>query len=624
LVVGPRARNGGVRRRTHCSKGEGEDGMATCILYGRVSSRRQAETFSLPTQFRELRAWAEANGYEVVEEVADSGGKDSKRDVFDRPGVERIFDICERRHVDIVLAQERSRFGEYPVPDMIAFRLAQYGTTLRTPGDTGEGEAGELMQMFTDWTSRRERRTTARRSRSRKLEQARSGFVVPTHTATYGFRVAGERTKRLYEVEERHMRVVRRIFEMVGLEGLSLRACAKMLNAEGIPTPPSPIKAKRPEKGYGWRPQFVRRCVLNDAYRPHTKEEVAQLVERGFIAPDVAALLDPERGYGIWWYKGRDFEGNEHRVAVPVPDSGVPREVADAARAAVADNVPLSAAGGGRFWELLGGILYCGGCGLRMQAHAVKMRGRVYHYLRCPFHLHATTSERCPVNARLRAEEAEEAVWQFVVRLLVEPERMIEAIDGLIAGERLRLRGDPEAEIRALHERLSDLTRRRGAFQDQQAAGMMTLNELGDRLKQLDDARGAILREIDANENRGERLQRLVGLRDRLGQRAAIWDRLQETIPDLEKIAVPWEQIPPEVRERMIGPMPWHNDAYAVARKEALENATPEERHAHYRELELRVVARSKEELEISGVFGEELIYIWNPSPRRRRAATTS
>lgn len=39
-----------------------------------VSSRRQAETFSLPTQFRELRAWAEAKGYEVVEVVADSGG----------------------------------------------------------------------------------------------------------------------------------------------------------------------------------------------------------------------------------------------------------------------------------------------------------------------------------------------------------------------------------------------------------------------------------------------------------------------------------------------------------------------------------------------------------------------
>ena len=97
-------------------------------MYARVSSRRQAETFSLPTQFRELRAWAEANGYTVIEDVSDRGGKDSKRDVFDRPGVERIFDLCEQRHMDIVLAQERSRFGEYPVPEMISYRLAERGT----------------------------------------------------------------------------------------------------------------------------------------------------------------------------------------------------------------------------------------------------------------------------------------------------------------------------------------------------------------------------------------------------------------------------------------------------------------------------------------------------------------
>lgn len=188
--------------------------MKTCILYGRVSSRRQAETFSLPTQFRELRAWADANGYEVIAEVADEGGKDSKRDVFDRPGVERIFDLCESRHVDVVVAQERSRFGEYPVPEMISYRLAESGTRLRTPSDP-EGEAGELMDLFSDWNSRRERRTTAKRSRSRKLEQARNGYVVPGHTPPYGFRVAGERTRRVNEVEGPHMEVVRAIFRMV-------------------------------------------------------------------------------------------------------------------------------------------------------------------------------------------------------------------------------------------------------------------------------------------------------------------------------------------------------------------------------------------------------------------------
>jgi site-specific DNA recombinase len=596
--------------------------MRTCILYGRVSSRRQAETFSLPTQFRELRAWAETNGYEVVEEVADSGGKDSKRDVFDRPGVERIFDLCESRRVDIVLAQERSRFGEYPIPDMIAFRLAKHGTALRTPSDSGDGEAGELMQMFTDWTSRRERRTTARRSRSRKLEQARSGFVVPTHTATFGFRVAGERTKRVYEVEERHMRVVRRIFEMIGVERMGVRTCARLLNAEGVPTPPAPIKAKRPDKVWGWRWQFVRRCVLNDAYKPHTKEEIAALVKQGFMAPDVAARLDPEGCYGIWWYRGRDFEGDEHHVAVPVPDSGVPREVADAARAAVADNVPLSAAGDGRFWELLGGVLHCGGCGLRMQAHAVRTRGRVYHYLRCPFHLR-TTPERCPVNARLRAEKAEESVWRFVATLLVQPERMIPGMDDLIAAERLRLRGDPEADVRELRGCLSDLERRRERAQDAYLAGAFSVDELRDRQEQLEEAQAAVLREIDATEHRGERLRRLEDLRDRLRQRTAIWDRLLEEHPDLPQYVVGPERNP-ALAEHIVGPMPWHNDAFARARREALENATPEQRREHYRELELRVDAHSKDELEVTGIFGRETLYICDQLPRRRRAATTS
>jgi DNA invertase Pin-like site-specific DNA recombinase len=582
--------------------------MKTCILYARVSSRRQAETFSLPTQLRELRAWAEQNGYTVVEEVADRGGKDSKRDVFDRPGVERIFDVCEQRHVDIVLAQERSRFGEYPIPEMISYRLAERGTRLRTPSDS-EGEAGELMDLFTDWTSRRERQTTARRSRSRKLEQARRGYVVPSHTPTYGFKVAGERTKRVYEVEENHMAVVRSIFEMVGVDGCGNRTVAKTLNAEGIPTPPAPVKEKHPERLWGWRHQFVRRCVLNDAYRPHTPEEIAVLVEQGFVAPDVADRLDPEGRYGIWWYTGRDFEGDEHRVAVPVPSSGVPREVADAARAAVVDNVPLSGAGDGRFWPLLGGILFCGGCGMRMQAHAVRSRGRVYHYVRCPLN-QRVGPEKCPVNARLPAEQAERVVWEFVEGLLVEPERMVSGMDALIEAERDLLRGDPEQEMRGLQRQLQDLDGRRERAQDAYIAGAFSVNELHGRQHQLDEAKEAILREMDLCENRGERLRRLVAFRDRLRQRAAAWNSLLEEHPDLPQYVV--------------GDMPWANDPFARAQKQALENATPEQRRDHYLSLELRVDAHSKDELEISGIFGSEVLYICNPSPRPRRTTTPS
>ena len=80
----------------------------------------------------------------------------------------------------------------------------------------------------------------------------------------------------------------------------------------------------------------------------------------------------------------------------------------------------------------------------------------------------------------------------------------------------------------------------------------------------------------------------------------------------------------PDLPQIVIGPMPWENDAFARAQRKALENATPEQRQSHYKELELRVTVRGKGELEVSGIFGTQMIYMGDPSPRPRPTVTTS
>jgi hypothetical protein len=94
-----------------------------------------------------------------------------------------------------------------------------------------------------------------------------------------------------------------------------------------------------------WSYPTLRGMVLDDVYRPHTYAEIAELV-----SPDVAALLEPEKTYGIWWFNRRRGEmrkvaevgPNGKRtyrkrykqvrkprsgwVAVPIPDAGIPRE----------------------------------------------------------------------------------------------------------------------------------------------------------------------------------------------------------------------------------------------------------------------------------------------------------
>ena len=93
----------------------------------------------------------------------------------------------------------------------------------------------------------------------------------------------------------------------------------------------------------------------------------------------LAARLDPEARYGVWWSGRRAFERKlvskngpegrrykysykvkerapEDRIGVPVPDSGIPREWVDAAREALKNN-RRPARAGDREWELSGGLL---------------------------------------------------------------------------------------------------------------------------------------------------------------------------------------------------------------------------------------------------------------------------
>ncbi|MDP9352524.1 MAG: hypothetical protein M3P51_13440 [Chloroflexota bacterium] len=89
-----------------------------------------------------------------------------------------------------------------------------------------------------------------------------------------------------------------------------------------------------PKGGRSWSRSFLRSLILEDAYKPHTFEETATLVP-----PEVAARLDVDKRYGIWWYnrsraapthgreQSRKFaeKPKEEWVAVPVCDAGIRR-----------------------------------------------------------------------------------------------------------------------------------------------------------------------------------------------------------------------------------------------------------------------------------------------------------
>jgi hypothetical protein len=361
-------------------------------------------------------------------------------------------------------------------------------------------------------------------------------------------------------------------------DGLPLNAVAERLTREGVGLPYSRYRGVK-----RWNVTFIRDCIIgDDVYRPHTFEEISALVE-----PDVASRLDPDKSYGIWWFNRRRSkttqvsvpDGNggrrykqqvryvlrprEEWIAVPVPDAGVPREIVDAARQAIKYNRAPSNAGR-RFWELSGGFVRCGLCGHVMDSHTTANPGRpVYFYYACRTR-YKKGVEACSNGKYLAAARVEASVWEGVTKLLKDPAQLRADLNAMIEQKRRdSLRGDPDQEVKLWADKLAEVERKRGRYQDMAASELITFDELRARLLELDETRKTAERELEIIRNHKECLAELEADRDAL--LASLMD---------------------------IAPM-------------ALESLTPEERRRFYRLLGLSVSAYPDRSLEVE--FGDGL-----------------
>jgi site-specific DNA recombinase len=542
------------------------------ILYARVSTEEQARSgYSLAQQLEVLREHTHREGYEVPEEVTDPGQSGAS---LARPGMDRVRDLVAAGGISVVLAQERDRFSRVPAYHyLLKQEFEEYGCKLQALNDRGDDTPeGQLTDDILDTLAKFERAKTAERTRRGKLRKAREGKVIAGSQPDYGFKYNAARDG--YEVDEEAMSLVRRIFRMVAVDGLHINTIRGTFEREGL----APPKA-----GRYWNRGFIRNRILDDVYKPHTFEDIRELV-----TPEVASKLDPKKSYGVWWFNQRrvtrkqvsepgpngrrykqqdkwELKPKDEWIAVPVPDAGIPREQVEAAREAIKDN-KLASSAARRFWELSGGIFCCGCCGRRMTPNstlAPRMKTRRFYY-RCPTR-QQYGKEACPQRKNYRADEVEPIVWKFVSSLLKDPKGIQEGLDAMIEEEREGLRDDPERETKTWLDKLAEAERKRSAFQDMAAEGLITFDELRAKLAELAETRQTAQKKLEALRHRQERIEELQRDRDAL------------------------------------------LESYAGVVSEELDDLTPEERHRIYQMLRLRVVAHADETFEVSGAFRSSL-----------------
>jgi site-specific DNA recombinase len=486
-------------------------GPLGAVLYARVSGEEQAKKgYSLADQLDTLRHWCSENDYRILEEVQDKGFSGA---YLERPGLDKIREMVAGGNVDAVVVLFRDRIARGVYAQLLSEEFREYGARLVALNSRGDDSPdGELGDNILDVIAAWERKKIAERMNRGKRRKAREGKVVAGPRPNYGFRFNEKRDG--YLVDEDKMVVVRRIFRMVGAEGMVLNTARCALEKEGIPTP----SGRR-----AWSRQYLRDCIYDDAYLSHTFEEISRLV-----TPQVASTLDPSRNYGVWWYGAERHVHAQRRevapdgtpryrrvkksvpapreewIAVPVPDAGVPKEWAIAAREAIKDNEWISNAGD-KVWELSGGVIRCAECGRAMTVNHVRAKARGYY--RCTGRYNGGIESRCSMSHTIRADEAETRVWEFVSEILTNPQRLARGLEKMLEDERWpSAAGEDETPWL---KRIAELDLKQERLLDLHLNGDITTEQFRAKSGELEEARLAAEGQLESARSRLARLKDL-------------------------------------------------------------------------------------------------------------------
>ena len=225
--------------------------MTRAALYARYSSDLQSQA-SIEDQFRVCRGHAEHEGWTIsgcYRDAAISGDS-----VILRPGVQALLEDARRGKFDVVVAEALDRVSRDQADVAVLFKHLRFaGVPVVT---LAEGEITELhvgLKGTMNALFLKDLAAKTRRGLRGRVEKGRSGgglcfgYDVAKVTDGAGEPVRGERT-----INDAEAAVVRRVFRDFSA-GISPRAIARRLNAEGVPGPSGKLWTDSTIRGHAKR-----------------------------------------------------------------------------------------------------------------------------------------------------------------------------------------------------------------------------------------------------------------------------------------------------------------------------------------------------------------------------------
>jgi site-specific DNA recombinase len=452
-------------------------------IYARVSSDQQRQENTIASQTASLIEFSQQHELEVPKEwvLEDEGYSGA---TLERPGLERVRDLAAEGQIQVVLAYSPDRLSrKYAYQILLIEEFARHGVeTLFVNSPPGNSPEDQLLVQFQGMIAEYERAQILERSRRGKRHRAHTGEVSVMSGAPYGYRYIRKTKEALaaYIIDEAEARVVRRVYEMYTVEGLSIAEITRRLNREGIP----------PRRAGRWERSVVWGILRNPAYRGVACFGKTRLSPR--------AQMRPQRRRGITTPSNTAGHQRPREEWIEIPVPALVTEESFARAQELLSHNKIRSLRRTIAPSVVQGLVGCAKCGYALSRTSTQTSARKIHYYKCI----GSDSWRklggpvCDNNRFIRQELLDQIVWAEVVRLLEDPALIQQELDRRLAAART---SDPTRKReQSLQRELSQvdkgIERLLTAYQEE----LLSLEQLRERMPMLRQRQQALRAELQA------------------------------------------------------------------------------------------------------------------------------
>jgi site-specific DNA recombinase len=454
-------------------------------IYARVSSEQQREENTIASQTASLIEFARSHDLEVPGEwVFEDEGYSGA--TLERPGLERVRDLAAEGQIQVVLAYAPDRLSrKYAYQILLIEEFARHGVeTLFVKSPQGDSAEDQLLVQFQGMIAEYERAQILERSRRGKRHRAHSGEISVLSNAPYGYRYMRktDEAPAAYIVYEPEAGVVRRVYEMYTVQGLSIGEITRRLNAESILTRKASAR---------WERSTVWAVLRNPAYRGAACFGKTRASAR-------TRVMRPQRRRGVMMPSTTASHERPREEWIEIPVPALVTEDSFARAQELLHQNKIRSRRRTIAPSVVQGLVTCAKCGYALSRTSTQTSARKIHYYKCI----GSDSWRklggpvCDNGRFVRQELLDQIVWAEVIRLLEEPALIQQELDRRLVAARScdPTRKREQSLQRELTHVGKGIERLLNAYQE----GLLSIDQLRERMPLLHQRQKTLRAELQS------------------------------------------------------------------------------------------------------------------------------